>query len=294
MHRDTRVGGRSHACEAGVAGRKPTGATVGERHTIRTMRRLCGRPGCSAPATVTFTFDATARIVWLDDIVESTARAGDLCTRHAESMAPPRGWVRDDRRTRRMAALSTKHTLAAANVAHGEPRTGRTTTNAAAVDELLPHRVARREPRKRKKRDVRWSDVPTLFDENSEPTPPAGTESDPVTPPAPAPATVHATGVADSSPHGEAATIDLTTEVDAAHAAPDRSPAETGVERDDRSPTASWTPRYEVDDLGGLLDAKSPLLARAFRAAKATDDPSRSAPVDVDEPTDPADEGEIF
>jgi hypothetical protein len=38
---------------------------------------------------------------------------------------------------------------------------------------------------------------------------------------------------------------------------------------------AAWTPRYDVDDLGGLLDAKSPLLARAFRAAKASDNPSR-------------------
>jgi hypothetical protein len=38
---------------------------------------------------------------------------------------------------------------------------------------------------------------------------------------------------------------------------------------------AAWTPRYDVDDLGGLLDAKSPLLARAFRAAKASDTPSR-------------------
>ena len=30
----------------------------------------------------------------------------------------------------------------------------------------------------------------------------------------------------------------------------------------------AWTPQFEVDDLDGLLSAKSPLLSRAFRAAK--------------------------
>lgn len=62
------------------------------------MRRQCGRPGCSAVATVTFTFDATKCVVWLDDIADGMARAGDLCTRHANSLVPPKGWDRVDRR----------------------------------------------------------------------------------------------------------------------------------------------------------------------------------------------------
>ncbi len=62
------------------------------------MRRQCGRPGCSSVATVTFTFDATNCVVWLDSLADGTARAGDLCTRHADLLSPPRGWERVDRR----------------------------------------------------------------------------------------------------------------------------------------------------------------------------------------------------
>ncbi|HEY1738426.1 MAG TPA: DUF3499 family protein [Acidimicrobiia bacterium] len=62
------------------------------------MRRQCGRPGCSSVATVTFSFDATNCVVWLDAIADGTPRAGDLCTRHADLMSPPRGWDRVDRR----------------------------------------------------------------------------------------------------------------------------------------------------------------------------------------------------
>ncbi len=63
------------------------------------MRRQCGRPGCSSVATVTFSFDATNCVVWLDALADGgTARAGDLCTRHADLLSPPRGWERIDRR----------------------------------------------------------------------------------------------------------------------------------------------------------------------------------------------------
>jgi hypothetical protein len=62
------------------------------------MRRQCGRPGCSSVATVTFSFDATNCVVWLDAIADGAPRAGDLCTRHADLMSPPRGWDRVDRR----------------------------------------------------------------------------------------------------------------------------------------------------------------------------------------------------
>jgi hypothetical protein len=62
------------------------------------MRRQCGRPGCSSVATVTFSFDATNCVVWLDALSDGTARAGDLCTRHADLLSPPRGWERVDRR----------------------------------------------------------------------------------------------------------------------------------------------------------------------------------------------------
>ncbi len=38
-------------------------------------------------------------MVWLDDIADGAPRAGDLCTRHADALVPPKGWERVDRRT---------------------------------------------------------------------------------------------------------------------------------------------------------------------------------------------------
>lgn len=63
------------------------------------MARLCARPGCTAPAAATFTFDGLRRIVWLGPLAEAAAySAGDLCRRHAELLRPPRNWeLRDTR-----------------------------------------------------------------------------------------------------------------------------------------------------------------------------------------------------
>ena len=64
---------------------------------LRTMPRSCARPGCSAPATATFTFDGLRRIVWLGPLAEASAySAGDLCRRHAELLKPPRHWEMRD------------------------------------------------------------------------------------------------------------------------------------------------------------------------------------------------------
>lgn len=63
------------------------------------MSRLCARPGCTAPATATITFDGLRRIVWISPLAEAAAySAGDLCRRHAERLNPPRNWdLRDTR-----------------------------------------------------------------------------------------------------------------------------------------------------------------------------------------------------
>ena len=64
--------------------------------------RLCERPGCSAPATVTYGFDTAELSVWLAPFEpDEKARpygSGILCRRHADAMAVPRGWHVDDRR----------------------------------------------------------------------------------------------------------------------------------------------------------------------------------------------------
>jgi hypothetical protein len=70
------------------------------------MHKQCARPGCSASASVTFTFDSRACTVWLDPVSDGGARAGDLCERHAARLVPPKGWGLVDRR-RATAAVGT-------------------------------------------------------------------------------------------------------------------------------------------------------------------------------------------
>ncbi len=60
--------------------------------------KLCGRPGCNEPATATFTFNSGRRCVWVDHVGRTDAAAGHLCHRHADTLAPPRGWELHDRR----------------------------------------------------------------------------------------------------------------------------------------------------------------------------------------------------
>ncbi len=202
------------------------------------MRRLCGRPGCSGPATATFTFDATRCVVWLNPLSDGTARAGDLCTRHADALAPPQGWERVDRRApdlaatpatpataTRSAATATATATATRNGGNGAAASPSTTGGHADGDgdgddrdDLLPARRRRRK---------RWSEVPSLF------------EGD---------------GPADAT-------------ADAAPAPPtDPEPAAA------RPSEPAWLPRFASDDdLDGVLDADTPLLARAFRNVRGLD-----------------------
>jgi hypothetical protein len=93
------------------------------------MQRQCARPGCSAAATATFTFDALECTVWLDVPSDDGARAGELCERHAKVLTPPQGWQVDDRRGRREAAA---HELEIALDARS-PLLSRAFRNAGAV-----------------------------------------------------------------------------------------------------------------------------------------------------------------
>lgn len=63
------------------------------------MRRLCERPGCAAPAEVSYGIDNAQLLVWLDNShVPEREHAGRLCRRHANALVVPRGWTVDDRR----------------------------------------------------------------------------------------------------------------------------------------------------------------------------------------------------
>ena len=68
----------------------------GARH-----RRMCARAGCGAPAAATLRFMPTQREAWLVDLDDAGARTeGDLCNRHATALVLPRGWELHDERTR--------------------------------------------------------------------------------------------------------------------------------------------------------------------------------------------------
>lgn len=63
------------------------------------MRRLCERPGCAAPAEVSYGIDNSALLVWVDNRpIPERELAGRLCRRHADAISVPRGWTVDDRR----------------------------------------------------------------------------------------------------------------------------------------------------------------------------------------------------
>jgi hypothetical protein len=63
------------------------------------LRRLCARAGCNSPAVATLRFEPTERLAWLAELDESAARTqGDLCQRHAAALVLPRGWELHDER----------------------------------------------------------------------------------------------------------------------------------------------------------------------------------------------------
>ncbi len=200
------------------------------------MRRHCGRPGCNAVATATFSFDATRCLVWIDSIEDGMPRAGDLCARHADGMAPPKGWERVDRRSPQVPVSPIGEVVGVtANVAASiGPTNGGVALadSAQASDDLLPQRA----PAKRKRKAApkkRWDEVPSLFAGASE-------QSQAVSPPS--------TEGAASEP---APIVDISQGA---------------------ASTTAWMPRFATqDDLEGVLDASTPLLARAFNNARPAD-----------------------
>ena len=282
------------------------------------MRRHCGRPGCSALATVTFSFDAAQCVVWLNPISDGAPRAGDLCTRHADAMAPPKGWDRIDRRphsepvakqpatprpsppstptlpTNAGVPLQTRPADASASALQGgslvptdwatpletpqgvppengaalnppnpasapasapvntpakTSRAARTVVPSAVGDDLLPHKP----PVKRKRRN-RWDEVPSLFGD----------------------AQVEVNEVVSND--GDATDSE---KADTARPLPGDGPTDVSTDVPAVSVTQAevpWLPRFATDDdLGRVLDASTPLLARAFRNARPMETESEAA-----------------
>jgi hypothetical protein len=142
------------------------------------MNRLCGRPGCSEPASVAYGMRAEDLVFWIDVLIDGADLGGVLCRRHADSMVVPRGWTLDDLRDPDLHLFRP-------------PEPTEQTEQARS-----------RQPRQRRHSEAPAEQLELV------------TESPPLAEPEP------------------------------------------------------WTPMFdEADDLDGLLSARSPLLARAFRQA---------------------------
>ena len=117
---------------------------MSERRTSSNTKRQCARFGCSAIAVATFTFDAQARTVWLDTPLDGNARAGELCSKHARALTPPRGWQLEDRRPSKSESTAQPGRTAAfgdtafAEPAPTEPPTHVVRAKSSPVDPALP------------------------------------------------------------------------------------------------------------------------------------------------------------
>jgi hypothetical protein len=201
-------------------------------------QRLCARPGCGAPASVTLRFQPTQRQAWLVELDEHSARTqGDLCNRHAESLVLPRGWELHDERIE-------------APDADGNSPVAKN-TNGKGVRRV---RVRRKVP-----------PVGTPAVTGSLPgfEPEAGDRS---------PATPVAHDAAGSSDRGAPRTDARPGVPQPADASPVDDAGEAAAEA---QPAATPVVRFGAHDdedveqaLGAILDARTPLLQRAFRNSK--------------------------
>ncbi len=169
------------------------------------MQRLCERPGCSDPASVSYGMRPADLVFWLDSLSDGDDPShGVLCRRHADSMVVPRNWTLDDLRDPDLHLFRPP-------TAHRASRPARRAAPRRAVADQLALGIDLDGP------------APVPVDRSAD-------AIEPVEPVEPA----------------------------------DRPP---GSAPDPEAPDP-WTPTFDnADDLDGLLAARSPLLARAFRGA---------------------------
>ncbi len=207
------------------------------------MARLCERPGCSATASVAYGFEAEHTMVWIEPLTPDnadSARVGGLCRRHADSLTAPRGWWLDDRRIDRprLFAVSDAPDSGTTHVAR------RSTAGNESVEPPADDQPSRRRARRSKPSDAdNTSELPFV---------------DPAATPEPDPAP-------------EARVVGVVPGHE--HVVPDvGGPVAIAAIDLDETKATPWTPTFDrTDDLGGVLAARSPLLARAFGVTKPAD-----------------------
>ena len=61
--------------------------------------RRCSRSSCRWPASASLTYAYAKRVVWIEDLTPQPHPAAyDLCAAHAERLAVPIGWDKEDLR----------------------------------------------------------------------------------------------------------------------------------------------------------------------------------------------------
>ena len=71
---------------------------------------MCERPGCTAPAAVSYGIDHSRLLVWMENRAEMNREMpGRLCTRHADALVMPRGWTIDDHREEVPRLFAARH-----------------------------------------------------------------------------------------------------------------------------------------------------------------------------------------
>ena len=61
--------------------------------------RRCSRNGCRWPASASLTYAYAKKVVWIEDLTPQPHPAAyDLCAAHAERLAVPLGWEKEDLR----------------------------------------------------------------------------------------------------------------------------------------------------------------------------------------------------
>ncbi len=78
------------------------------------VNRRCARPQCALSAAATLSYAYDEQSVWLVALAdEAHPMTHDLCQRHADNLAVPRGWIVRDERTAPLPLSETQQLLSA-------------------------------------------------------------------------------------------------------------------------------------------------------------------------------------
>ena len=199
------------------------------------MDRVCVRPGCDRPARARLAYDTVTCQVWLDQLLDRSGRAQEICELHAERLTVPRGWMLCDRRAEAPALFVAEVAAPVDDTAGGEA-------------------PARR--RRRSRRD--GDDTRNLFDEIAADISEAPIE----VVMAPHLAVVGGEVAVGDVAAGDAAAVESEG---VSEPAPEPEPVRTPEPVREPAPAAAaGEPEHEGTDELSVLKATSPLLARAF------------------------------